>query len=111
MSHLKAKIWVDALIRRAELGLASIYVIRRGDEDAGAVLVKVVKSRTLADLYLPARDEAGDRIWTIYQGQSLPEIEIDTYCGKRIEQDPDLWVVEIEDRAGRNFLTEPVDNC
>jgi hypothetical protein len=111
MSHLKAKIWVDALIRRAELGLASIYVIRRGDEDAGAVLVKVVKTRANADLYVPARDASGDRIWSRFRNQSLPESDIDSYCRTRMEQDPDLWIIEIEDREGRNFLTEPVEIC
>jgi hypothetical protein len=109
MSELRTKIWVEALIRRAELGLAAVYVIRHGDEDAGVVLVKVVVSRDQAVLYVPARDETGERLWTQFGSNAPSEAEIDAYCSRRAENDPDIWVVEIEDRQGRHFLTEPVE--
>jgi len=107
MSVLKTKFWVDALIRRAELGLAAIYVIRRGDEDAGSVLVKVVVDRSLAHLYVPARDDQGERVWI--RRPETDEAVLDAWCHKRAGQDPDVWVIEIEDRQGRHFLTEPVE--
>lgn len=109
MSQLKTRFWVDALVRRADTGLAAAYVIRHGDEDAGAVLVKVVLRDGLAQLYVPARDERGERIWTRFRAEPVAEAEIDAYCERRSEGDPDLWVVEIEDRQGRHFLTEPVE--
>lgn len=108
MSALKSKFWVDALIRRAELGLAAVYVIRRGDEDAGAVLVKVVSSPTVSHLYVASRDDQGERMWT--RRRETDEPGLDAWCRKRIDQDPDLWLIEIEDRQGRHFLTEPVEN-
>jgi len=110
MNRLKAKFWVEALIRRAELGFASAYVIRRGDESAGAVLVKVVDSAGLASLFVPTWDETGERIWAQYRPEPVLERDIDDYCRKRLENDPDLWVIEIEDRQGRHFLNEPVEN-
>jgi len=110
MNRLKAELWVEALIRRAELGFASAYVIRRGDENAGSVLVKVVSSTGLASLFVPTWDEKGDRIWAQFRSKPVSEREIDDYCGKRVNDDPDLWVIEIEDRQGRHFLTEPVEN-
>jgi hypothetical protein len=109
MSELKTRIWVDALVRRADTGLAHAYVIRHGDEDAGAVLVKVVLADGLAQLYVPARDAEGARIWTRFRSGPVPEAEADAYCRRRSDDDPDLWVVEIEDRQGRHFLTEPVE--
>jgi len=107
MNVLKTKFWVDALIRRAELGLAAIYVIRHGDEDAGSVLVKVVIDRSLAHLYVPARDDLGERVWI--RRPETDEPSLDAWCRKRADQDPDLWLIEIEDRQGRHFLTEPVE--
>ena len=109
MMHLRANFWVDALIRRAESALASVYVIRRGDEDAGAVLVKVVKSRDVCQLYVPQRDENGERIWMRHSREDCDERAVDEYCQRRINSDPDLWIVEIEDQQGRHFLTEPVE--
>ncbi len=108
MSALKSKFWLDALIRRAESAFAPAYVIRRGDEDAGAVLVKVVSGAQLAHLYVPSRDDQGERIWT--RRPETDEASLDAYCRKRADQDPDIWIVEIEDRQGRHFLTEPVEN-
>jgi hypothetical protein len=108
MNELRTKFWVEALIRRAESGLASIYVIRRGDEDAGAALVKVVLARDDVTLYVPARDESGLRIWTLWRDGEPGEREIDAYCQRRVDDDPDVWIVEIEDRQGRHFLVEPV---
>jgi len=109
MSELKTRFWVDALVRRADTGLAHAYVIRHGDEDAGAVLVKVVPGGGLAQLYVPARDARGERIWTRFRAEAVAEAEVDAYCARRVDDDPDLWLVEIEDRQGRHFLTEPVE--
>jgi len=109
MMELKTVFWVDALKRRAESGLAAIYVSRRGDESAGAVLVKVVQGRDVVRLLVPQRDETGARIWTVFRNGTVDESEIDAYCRKRADMDADIWVVEIEDRQGRHFLDEPVE--
>lgn len=109
MNELKSKIWVEALLRRAHSVFAAAYVIRRGDEDAGAVLVKVADMSGKADLYVPSRNAAGDRIWIVHFDEHKTEAEVDAYCNRRCENDPDLWVVEIEDPKRRHFLTELVE--
>lgn len=108
MFQLKTKIWVDALIRRAELGFASAYMIRRGDEDAGIVLVKVVDKSRQSRLYVPERDPDGNRNWRVHGDGTLDEAGIDAYCLKRSKSDGDLWVIEIEDRNGTHYLEETV---
>ena len=39
-------------------------------------------------------------------GRAAPaaEAELEARLVKEIRFDPDLWIVEVEDRAGRNFL-------
>lgn len=111
MEELKTDFWASALIRRAEIGGAFAGVVHKGDADAGAVLVKVASLDRRARLYGPARNGDGARIWLDLSAGSLGDVEsdVDAYVRKRRQSDPDLWVIEIEDRQGRHFLQEPVD--
>ncbi len=111
MQELKTDFWASALIRRAQIGGAFAAVARKGDADAGAVLVKVATLDRKARLYAPARNGEGERIWLDLSAGALgdDEAEVDAASRKRTEQDPDLWVIEVEDRQGRHFLLEPVD--
>ena len=106
--ELASELWVSALLRRASLGGAFPVVVRRGDATAGAVLVKVVDSlaRT-ARLYAEATYD-GAPVW-MQPRPGVEEAELDAYAERQARIDPDIWVVEIEDRGGRHFLTEPVD--
>ena len=110
-AELKTEIWVSALIRRAEIDGAFAAVTRKGDPDAGAVLVKASTLDGRARLYGPARDGEGERIWLDLSAGSLgdEERQVDAYARKRAEGDPDLWVIEIEDKKGRHFLQERID--
>jgi hypothetical protein len=111
MSELKTDFWASALIRRAAIGGAFAGVVRKGDTDAGAVLVKVATMNGRARLYAPARRGEGERVWLDLSAGALgdQETEVDAYVRKRTGTDPDLWVIEVEDKHGRHFLDEPVD--
>lgn len=110
MSELKTKIWVEALRWRAEAAGASVYVARRGDPDAGAVVVKVARLDGTAHVLAATRAMDGERCWVAPLGDgALEEARADAYARRRAEDDPDLWIIEIEDRYGRHFLTEPVE--
>jgi hypothetical protein len=106
---LSTDIWVSALIRRAELGGAFATVARKGDPRAGAVLVKTI-NRLSGDavVYAEAFRGEGERVW-MQPKASHEEPDLDLYIERAARVDPDLWVVEIEDRDGRHFLTEPVE--
>jgi hypothetical protein len=111
MDELKTEFWASALLRRAAIAGALGGVTRMGDTDAGAVLVTVATLDGRARLYAPARGGEGERIFLDLSAGSLGELErdVDDYVRKRTATDPDLWVIEIEDKHGRHFLLEPVD--
>jgi hypothetical protein len=85
-------------------------VRRRGAEEAGAVFVKVALLDGNAALYVPAPQTAYDecrpveRIFTQATPQPIPEQSVEDRLAKEIRFDPDIWIVETEDRAGRHFL-------
>lgn len=106
---LSTDIWVSALIRRVEMGGAFATVARKGDPRAGAVMVKVLnRGEGTARLYAEALKADGERVW-MRPAAAEQEADLDAYLERAIQRDPDLWVVEIEDRHGRHFLTEAVD--
>jgi hypothetical protein len=106
---LSTDLWVGALIRRAELGGAFAVVARKGDPKAGAVLVKTINRRDgVSHLYCEAFRGDGEAVW-MQPTASQEEPDLDRYIERAAHIDPDLWVVEIEDKDGRHFLTEPVE--
>ena len=106
---LSSDLWVSALIRRADLAGAFAVVVRKGDPRAGAVLVKVLNRQTGSTrLYAEATRLDGEQVWMRPAG-SEQEPDLDAYIERATRIDPDIWVVEIDDREGRHFLTEPVE--
>ncbi|PWE32497.1 DUF1491 domain-containing protein [Maritimibacter sp. 55A14] len=106
MARLTADFWVRAYLAR--LGLAGIpaFVTQHGDATAGAVLVKLNTLDGRARAYQRSFDLAtGDRAWVVLA--EGPEAEVDAALARQKGFDPDLWVIELEDRAGRHLLDEP----
>ena len=107
---LSSDIWVAALIRRAEIAGANAVVVKRGDARAGTVIVKAYDTATRqARLFTEAFGPDGERLW-IQPVKSDFESELDDYLERQRRYDPDLWVVEVEDRQGRHFITETVQD-
>jgi hypothetical protein len=107
---LSTDIWVAALIRRAELGGGFAVVARKGDARAGSVLVKAFnQSDGTVRLFSEATKGDGTRVW-MRPLAAMDEPSVDAYLARSLRIDPDLWVVEIEDREGRHFLVEPLDS-
>ncbi|HUS95540.1 MAG TPA: DUF1491 family protein [Hyphomicrobiaceae bacterium] len=107
--RLKAQIWVHAYLRICTVGGASVVVVRHGDDDAGAVFIKQLQRDGTSQLYGPA--PAGldtqdlERAWSVHiGGNEATEAAVDAYLERQISYDPDIWILEIEDREGRHFL-------
>ena len=108
--RLKTSIWVAAYLRRCQTVGVFGAVRRRGAEEAGAVFVKVALMDGTAMLFVPAPQTAYDdsrpvdRLFTPMSPQPLPESVVEERLAKEIRFDPDTWIVETEDKAGRHFL-------
>lgn len=107
MIRLKSRIYVQALIRRCEIEGASAYVVRRGAEEAGAIFLKLNRLDGAITVLSPAR-RGEERVWMRPLGESADEARVSDYFAKQTRIDPDIWIVEIEDRQGRTFVDEPV---
>jgi len=110
MPRLKTSIWVAGYLRRCQGAGIFGAVRRRGAEEAGAVFVKLALMDGTAMLFVPAPQTAYDdsrpveRVFTQSPPQAVDEQVIETRLAREIGFDPDVWIVEIEDKAGRHFL-------
>lgn len=102
---LTAKFWVDAYIRRLSLQDIPCFVAHSGDHTAGAVLIKLNTLDGRASCYQRSFDlMTGERQWVVLTEGAEPDV--DEVIARQRGFDPDLWVLEVEDRAGRHFLDE-----
>jgi hypothetical protein len=108
--RLKSSIWVAAYLRRCQTEGVFGAVRRRGAEEAGAVFVKIALLDGKAMLYVPAPQTVYDesrpieRIFMPTSAEPMPDALVEERLVKEIRFDPDAWIVETEDRAGRHFL-------
>ena len=106
--RLKAGIFVRALIRRAEVEGAQAYVVRKGSEEAGAIVLKISRLDGTAIVLNQARNGEGDLVWARPLGEAPDAEKIHAWFERQVKFDPDIWIVEIEDRRGRAFVDEPI---
>jgi hypothetical protein len=109
--RLKAEIWVKAYIRRCASKGVPAVVVHHGDDDAGAIFIRVSRLDGTSLLFGPAPagldGAATDRQWTRRLSPAgQPDEETDAYLARETRTDPDLWLVEVEDREGRHFLED-----
>lgn len=103
--RLTASFWVSAYRKRLELFGIPCFVVRHGDDTGGAVLVKVNTLDGQATVHQRSFDLASDtRVWVVLTEGA--ERDCDAAVARQAGFDPDLWVLEVEDRAGRHLLDE-----
>lgn len=107
--RLRSDFFAAALIRRCGVENVVAVMRRRGAAESGSIFVKVDHLDGTADLYGPApqsmiEDSAGERRFAaLMTGECIPDVE--ERMRREIKFDSDLWLIEIEDRKGRSFLT------
>jgi hypothetical protein len=108
--RLRSDFFVSALIRRAETAGAVAMLRRRGAAEAGAIFVKLDRLDGQTALFGPAPQsesppEGVDRLFTrLHPAEWIDPMDAEARVTRELAFDPDLWLVEIEDRAGRAFV-------
>ena len=105
MTRLTAEFWVHAYLARLRLADIPAFVTSKGDATAGAVLVKLNTLDGKAEVRQRSFDLDGTRTWVVLEAGD--EADVDDAIARQHRFDPDLWVIEVEDRLGRTLLDEP----
>lgn len=106
-SRLPTGIWIDAHLRRLEQKAIPYYILNKGAYAGGTVLLKLNGRDKGCAALIQQRDVHGVLGWANALGkENAGEPEIDEYISRAVSRDPDLWVVEIEDREMKNPFEE-----
>ena len=102
---LTTGIWVSAQVRICDRDFIPATVVRRGDPDAGTVLLKLNRFEDGVTVYTQASTMNDEPTWSRGTGpKPVSEAEADAYIERQVKYDPDVWVLEIEDRRGEYKL-------
>lgn len=107
--RIRADFWVAAYLRRCAHNGAFAVLRRRGAAEAGAIFVKIDRLDGFAALFGPAPQSemkyGHDRLFArLHHGPWIDPAEAEQKLARQLHFDPDVWIIETEDRQGRCFL-------
>lgn len=102
-ARLPVHLWIDAQLRPLNDNGIFYYIHKSGDKNTGIILLKINRLDGFCKLLIQQRDFEGKMGWmTALQEEIIEESIADTYIKRSSLRDPDLWVIEIEDRNMNN---------
>lgn len=107
--RLRADIWVAAYLRRCAVEGAFATLRKRGAEEAGAIVIVLDCLDGRMAVFGPApQSEAGDdgvrRFARVHDEEWIDGAAAAERIRRERKFDPDLWIVDVEDKQGRSFL-------
>lgn len=101
--RMPTDLWVKAHLRRCHAEGIPATVAHRGERMGGMVLLKLNRLEAGCRVLNQTRDLEGRTAWLpALDGRLVAEPEANAYIERALKRDPDLWVIEIEDRDGRH---------
>lgn len=96
-ARVKAQIWVQAALRLGDKDGRPGMVLRRGDADAGGILVVLRDRENRLVVLSQTRSDGGELAWLRGTGpEPVDQAKADAYVDRQVKFDPDLWVIEFE---------------
>ena len=106
---LTTGLWVSAQVRLCDRAFIPATVVRRGDPDAGTVLLKINRFEAGVTVYTQASTMSDEPAWSRGTGPSpVAEAEADAYIARQRGRDPDLWIIEIDKASPDAVLDGPI---
>ncbi len=94
--RIKAGLWVSAALRLAFNDGRGGAVLRRGDADAGGLLVVLRGAAGLCVLSQVSGTDGAPSWMRATGAEPVAQEVADAYVARQVGRDPDLWVVEFD---------------
>ena len=95
-SRVKSGLWVSIALRLGDKDGRPGMVLRKGDPDAGGILV-ILHGRDAMVVLSQVRGAGAEAMWMRGTGPAPVDQEtVNAYVARQLKFDPDLWVLEFE---------------
>ncbi|GGZ05177.1 DUF1491 family protein [Novosphingobium colocasiae] len=109
--RLPAHLEVSGLIRRVSAAGGFAAVLRKGEPDAGTILIVLLENGRNARLFERIPQADGTRKWACTRQEDAEnKQDFADYLNRRGDRDPDLWVVELDVAQGERLIGNG-DDC
>lgn len=103
--RLPAHLEISAMIRAVEAAGGFATVLKKGERDAGTILVVCCENGQDSTLYERMPDLDGGRKWVVAKrADAEKSFEFNQYLEKRGRQDGDCWIVELDVANAQQFI-------
>ncbi len=113
MARLRSDFWVSAYLRQRSVAGVIAVLRRRGAAEAGAVFIKVDMLDGRVRLFGPAppafdgpEADGGAVERRFEEVMAADPVAVEDRLVREVRFDPDLWIIEVEDRSGSLGLPE-----
>jgi hypothetical protein len=99
---------IEATLKDLTARGQAFYILQRGNYASGLIALKMNALDGQCRLLVQQRNYIEDKLeWApALPTEIVPESEADSWIARSKSRDPDLWVIEIEDRAMGNPLKD-----
>ena len=107
--RIRTSLWVQAQLRVCDVRNIPLVVRRRGDPDAGAIVLLISRGASGVVALSQTRDEMGRLAWLRPLGtEPVADSKAEEFVARTIKRDPDVWVIEIEDNRNEYAPDGPI---
>ena len=103
-ARLPAQLEATALLRRVQAEGGFGTVLRKGEPEAGTLLIVLVENGGNARVFERMPQLDGTRAWHCSKQDDGNTGAIDSYLARRADQDRDLWILELDIVDGERFI-------
>jgi len=110
--RLPAKLEVQGLLRQVQAAGGFATVLHRGEADAGALIVVTTGPREAPRAWERMPSPDGGRVWIesirvdalAGAGNAIDSQQFAQWLERRSQQDPDLWIIELDIPQAERFI-------
>ena len=108
--RLATRVWVQAQVRLCDINFIPLIIARRGDPDAGAVILRLLRDGRRNLLLRRHTGMDGAAVWGVVAGQDMAgDEEADAHIEREISRDPDIWIIVVDDPKARYWPDRPIE--